>query len=955
VATADHTEGSFIETLLAFVRSCLPASASAPAMPGLRRAARILLVGLLLWIILAPGGAQAQVEDIRIRRIIDDMSVDERVGQLFLVTYMGQETGAGSDIARLIRDYKVGGVVLGPRHRNFRNAEGAPAFVAKVTSQLQSLALADTGPGVPLLIAIEEGQASDQPTALRRGITSVPSPLAVGATWSPDNARTVGEIVGRELSTLGVNLLLGPPLDVLLTPRPGQPGDLGTRSFGGSPYWVGEMGREYIAGVHTGSGNRMATVAQHFPGHGSSDRSPQQEAATVEKSLEEMVRADLVPFFEVTDLGGGRPEGVTDALMTSHLRYRGFQGPTRPGSPPISFDPGGLKVIMDLAPLAGWRESGLLVSDSLGVVAVRRHFSPSLDSFPHKEIAQKALLAGNDMLLASRFALTDEDWTTQYANLTSAIEFFREKYETDNTFKARVDEALVRVLRIKTRLYPDFDLATVGPNVSEVDTVLATPEAKTDVATIAQSAVALVAPGLQELVDRLPAAPRGGEPIIIFTDTRTQFDCPECPAYTSMRETALEEAILRLYGPDGTAQINPTDVHSFTYNDLKAFLQPLATEAGGQPSGPDVPSLTGEEQRRIANLLQNAVWVVFAMQDIRPDTYPASDALRVFLKEQANTLADKKLIVMAYSAPYYLDATEISKLTAYFAVFSRAPASIEASARALFQEFTPSRALPVSVPAITYDLAVQLQPRADQELSVTRVDAAEGVATVGQEYTVETSVIRDRNGNRVPDGTKVTLWLTDQTDSTYLSFKETKTVDGVARVTLVADRTGPLEIRAESGEAQTADPLALTVRGEPEPPAATVESLPPTATAEVVAMPSASPTAVAVPVAEAPLPPQAIGWATLLMSVVGMVGAGILTAAVDGGGERALSHTMRVFLVCLAAGLTGYVIVGLQWLQAHILPGLSSLAPEWRTPLLSTVFAFIPLVWVVWQARERAS
>lgn len=921
-------------------------------IPGARRVARALLVGVLMGMILGLGSTKAQVEDIRIRRIIDDMTVDERVGQLFLVTYIGQETDADSDVARLVRDYKVGGVVLSPRHRNFRNAEGAPAFVAKVTSQLQSLALSDADPAVPLFIAIEEGYDSDQPTALRRGITNVPSPLAVGATWDPANARTMGEIVGRELSALGVNLLLGPPLDVLLTPRPGQPGDLGTRSFGGSPYWVGEMGRAYIEGVHAGSGNRMATVAQHFPGHGSSDRSPQQEAATVEKSLEEMVRADLVPFFEVTDMAAGRPVGITDALMTSHLRYPGFQGPTRPGSPPISFDPGGLKVLTDLPALAEWRQTGLLVSDSLGVVAVRRHFSPSLESFPHKEIAQKALLAGNDMLLASRFALGDEDSSTQYANLTSAIEFFREKYETDNTFKARVDEALVRILRVKARLYTDFSLATVAPNVSEVDEVLATGDANTEVANIAQSAVALVAPGLQELVDRLPAAPRTGEPIVIFTDARTESDCPECPPYTVIRETALEETILRLYGPDGTAQIDPAHVHSYTYTDLKAYLQPPSGD--GEPSSPDVPSLTGEEQRRITNLLQNAVWIIFAMQDIRPDTFAASDALRVFLKEQTNTITDKKLIVIAYGAPYYLDATEIGKLTAYFAIFSRVPASIEASIRALFQEFTPSRALPVSVPAVTYDLASQLQPRADQELSVTRGDDDGGV-TLGEEYTIETSVILDRNGNWVPDGTRVIFWLTDPTDSTYLNLREVRTVDGVARATLVADRVGPLEVRAEAGEAQTTDPLALTIRGEGEPPTATLESQPPTATAEVVAIATATPTADAGSVAELPTQRQAIGWVTLFLSMVGMIGAGVVTAAVDGGGERALSHTVRVFLLCLAAGLTGYVIVGLQWLQAHVLPGLAGLAPEWRTPFLSTVFALIPLVWVAWQARERSS
>jgi hypothetical protein len=62
---------------------------------------------------------------------------------------------------------------------------------------------------------------------------------------------------------------------------------------------------------------------------------------------------------------------------------------------------------------------------------------------------------------------------------------------------------------------------------------------------------------------------------------------------------------------------------------------------------------------------------------------------------------------MAYGAPYYLDTTEISKLTAYYGVYSKVRPFIEASVRALFQEYTPGGALPVSVEGINYDLSAQ--------------------------------------------------------------------------------------------------------------------------------------------------------------------------------------------------------------------------------------------------------
>ena len=44
---------------------------------------------------------------------------------------------------------------------------------------------------------------------------------------------------------------------------------------------------------------------------------------------------------------------------------------------------------------------------------------------------------------------------------------------------------------------------------------------------------------------------------------------------------------------------------------------------------------------------------------------------------------------MAFDAPYYLDTTEISKLTAYFGVYSTTAPFLETAVRALFREFSP--------------------------------------------------------------------------------------------------------------------------------------------------------------------------------------------------------------------------------------------------------------------------
>ena len=182
--------------------------------------------------------------------------------------------------------------------------------------------------------------------------------MAVGATWETAKAEAIGQMVGEELAAMGINMLLGPNLDVLNDPRPTGRGDIGIRVFGGDPYWVGRMGRAYIRGVHQGSGGKTATVAKHFPGHGGSDRLPDNEVATVDKSLQELRRIELPPFFEATRADENDPQGVTNALMSSHIRYRGFQGDIRQFTAPISFDAEGMATLSRLPEIAAWREAG---------------------------------------------------------------------------------------------------------------------------------------------------------------------------------------------------------------------------------------------------------------------------------------------------------------------------------------------------------------------------------------------------------------------------------------------------------------------------------------------------------------------------------------------------------------------------------------------------------------------
>ncbi|MEZ4619724.1 MAG: glycoside hydrolase family 3 N-terminal domain-containing protein [Caldilineaceae bacterium] len=196
-----------------------------------------------------------------------------------------------------------------------------------------------------MLIGVEQLGDGYPVTALRRNFTPIPSQLAMGSTWNLPLVKEVGAIVGQELHAVGINLLLGPSLDVTNHPRTDAVGALGVHTFGGDPYWVGKMGQSYIAGIHEGSDYQLAAIARHFPGQGDIDRLPEQEVATVQQSLSELRDIALPPFFQVTRQSSSviDPTGsnnTADGLMTSHMRFSAFQGTSSTRVPPPQPDAG---------------------------------------------------------------------------------------------------------------------------------------------------------------------------------------------------------------------------------------------------------------------------------------------------------------------------------------------------------------------------------------------------------------------------------------------------------------------------------------------------------------------------------------------------------------------------------------------------------------------------------------
>ena len=84
--------------------------------------------------------------------------------------------------------------------------------------------------------------------------------------------------------------------------RPELTGDLRANSFGGSSYWVSQMGTAFVSGLHTGSNHQLAVIGRDFPGFTGGDKPLYEEIPSVRKSLDQLLLTELVPFFDTTNL-----------------------------------------------------------------------------------------------------------------------------------------------------------------------------------------------------------------------------------------------------------------------------------------------------------------------------------------------------------------------------------------------------------------------------------------------------------------------------------------------------------------------------------------------------------------------------------------------------------------------------------------------------------------------------
>ena len=337
---------------------------------------------------------------------IADMTVAEKVGQMFMLAFAGDQI----DAARvLMAEHLVGGAYLGDD--NLPDAASAIALCQTLYGFARGTRL-----GIPPLLGVDqEGTWSIMTADSAMG----PGNLALGATGDPQLAYDIYSLIGRELSAVGLNTALAPAADCNANPHNSI---IGMRSFGEDPGLVAAMTRAAVRGLQD---QGVAATLKHFPGHGDTRLDSHRGLPTVDRDRARLFDIDLRPFAE------GIQAGVK-MVMTAHIVFSALDS-----GRPATLSP----VILGDVLRGQLGFEGVIVSDSMNMQSIKRNYAPA-------DAAIQAFQAGVDLMMLAEEHY-DHDAATYLDNQRALIAAVIRAVEEGAIPMRRVDDAVGRILRMK--------------------------------------------------------------------------------------------------------------------------------------------------------------------------------------------------------------------------------------------------------------------------------------------------------------------------------------------------------------------------------------------------------------------------------------------------------------------------------------------------------------------------
>lgn len=288
-------------------------------------------------------------------KLVNEMTVDELIGQVIMVGIPGLELD--NLYLDFIKEKKIGNYILFAR--NYQDT----VQMKKLMKELYQYTMDITG-SFPLVSIDQEG---GMVVRLFKDVTFPASPLTTSATTVFNAPYLTGEIIGKDMLKMGINLNLAPCLEInegLSNPL------VNVRGYGATKEKVLENAKAFVSGLQ--KSNALSCI-KHFPGAGSSTKDSHLELPIICDSQQQLLNYNMYPFMNLLE---------SDALMTSHCLYKAFD------DIPSTLS----KVLLTDVLRNDFGFKGLIISDGMEMKAIADHYGIG-------EGCVMALNAGCDLLL----------------------------------------------------------------------------------------------------------------------------------------------------------------------------------------------------------------------------------------------------------------------------------------------------------------------------------------------------------------------------------------------------------------------------------------------------------------------------------------------------------------------------------------------------------------------------
>ncbi len=347
--------------------------------------------------------ALARAEIAKLQSIMAHMSLDQKLGQLILVEYLGNSyQGSEGGLQYMVSQQSVGGFMYQYSNHNF----DPPYDAVMKVDELSQQAMQDAK--IPLMIATD--QEGGQVNRLYTFHGYLPSASAMAATGSPNYAFTQGSQAAKWMLQLGINTDLAPVVDVHSV----DPPILQDRMFGSTPQTVATYAGAFLNGLQT---NGVVGCLKHFPGLGAISSDPHADLPTVNRSITDLNNIDLAPYRLMIQKNQPAMIMSTDVLM-----------PAIDPNLPAELSPKAITGI--LRNQLGY--DGVVVTDGLYMGGISSRWSLA-------QASVLAIIAGNDMI--------EGPYTPDL--VASVVTAFKQALQQGTLSMARVNQAVERILLLK--------------------------------------------------------------------------------------------------------------------------------------------------------------------------------------------------------------------------------------------------------------------------------------------------------------------------------------------------------------------------------------------------------------------------------------------------------------------------------------------------------------------------